>query len=146
MLLLFIIDRLSMGENLMSGTSVTTFTNCSTSLSYTHSKTPRKRKLHHWSTLFTISPYFWNTLTSWITYLLFFMIRFYQYLFQVLILNIYISNHSDSVLLLQNFYKSWKYFYFILAQDLPNINTKRNLWLLKKYTNEVTHNWYKLHK
>ena len=41
---------------------------------------------------------------------------------------------------LQFFYKSWNYVSFLLAQDLPKINTKPNLWLLKKYTNEVTYN------
>ena len=66
--------------------------------------------------------------------------------FQVSILNIYSSNHSDSVLFLQFFYKSWKYFCFLLAQDLPNINTKLNLWLLTKYTNKVTYNQHTLHK
>ena len=68
------------------------------------------------------------------------MINFYQYLCQVLILNLYRSNCSDSIFLLQFFYKSWKYFSFLLAQALPNINTKPNIWLLTKYTNEVTYN------
>ena len=71
-LLISIIDGSYMGNNLMSGTSVTNFTHCSIAWSYTPSKTPSKRKIHHWSTLFTRLSYFWNTFISWSTYLLFF--------------------------------------------------------------------------
>ena len=71
-LLLFIIDGLFMGNNFTSGTSVTTFTHCSDACNYTPSKPPRKRTIHHWSTLFNLFSYLWNTLISLSTYLLFF--------------------------------------------------------------------------
>ena len=112
-LLVFIIDGLLMGKNYMSWASVTAFTHFPTVWSSVPSKPPRKIKINHRSTLFTLLPFLWTTLTSWSTPLLSLLQYDFPIFFRVLILNLYRSNFSDSVLLLQIFFNLCKYIYIL---------------------------------
>ena len=134
-----------MGKNAVSGPSIMTLTQISTSYNYLPSKWPWHRTIYNLWNLFTILSSLLTTLVSVITYVLYMLWYASTTVFSICRYQIYTEQINPTLFCRLEFFNSCGHVKIIfLSAGIP-INTKKYLWNYKQYTNELMYRHSKFH-